>query len=96
MSAHSARVVPLVAVVEGLERQEIEPTAAGSSDAGFPVFDYPRDVAIVSIHVWLNQADGGGGNRTRVRSRTVKSISKLSLPLNFARPAGGLANLPSG
>jgi hypothetical protein len=40
--------------------------------------------------------DGGGGNRTRVRSRTVKSISKLSLPLNFARAAGGLANLPSG
>jgi hypothetical protein len=39
---------------------------------------------------------GGGGNRTRVRSRTVKSLSKHSLPLNFARPAGGLANLPSG
>ena len=50
----------------------------------------------VAIHISLNQADGGGGNRTRVRSRTVKSISKLSLPLNFARPAGGLANLPSG
>jgi hypothetical protein len=32
---------------------------------------------------------GGGGNRTRVRSRTVKSLSKLSLPLAFARrPVG--------
>ncbi len=32
---------------------------------------------------------GGGGNRTRVRSRTVKSLSKHSLPLNFARrPVG--------
>ena len=32
---------------------------------------------------------GGGGNRTRVRSRTVKSLSKHSLPLDFAsRPVG--------
>jgi hypothetical protein len=26
----------------------------------------------------------------------VKSLSKLSLPLRFARTAGGPANLPSG
>ena len=37
----------------------------------------------------VEAAGGGGGNRTRVRSRTVKSLSKLSLPLRFAlRPVG--------
>ena len=61
--------------------------------------DYPRDVTIVAIHVSLDQADGGGGNRTRVRGRSVQNVYKLRLPLNFARrpvgsrPTAGLAIL---
>ena len=43
--------------------------------------------------------DGGGGNRTRVRGRTGKSVYKLRLPFSFARrpvgsrPTSGLAIL---
>jgi len=42
---------------------------------------------------------GGGGNRTRVRGRSVQNVYKLRLPLNFARrpvgsrPTAGLAIL---
>jgi hypothetical protein len=43
----------MVVVVQRLARAEIEPAAAGVSDAGFAVFDYLRDVAIVAIHFWL-------------------------------------------
>jgi hypothetical protein len=45
--------VGMVVVVQRLARREIEPTAAGASDAGFRVFDYPWDVTIVAIHFWL-------------------------------------------
>ena len=63
------------------------------------MFDYPWDVTIVAIHFWLETYDGGGGNRTRVRGRTGKSLYKLVLRLNFAhrpvrrRPTDGLAIL---
>jgi hypothetical protein len=63
--------------------------AASAIGRGNLRFDYPPDVSIVANHTWLNQDDGGGGNRTRVRSRTVKSLSKHSRPLDFAsRPVG--------
>jgi hypothetical protein len=58
--------VRVIVVVESLARGEIEPAPAPPSDAGICRFDYPRDVSIVAIHISLNQADGGGGNRTRV------------------------------
>jgi hypothetical protein len=45
--------VRMVVVVERLAGREIEPAATGASDAGFPVFDYSRDVAIVANHFWL-------------------------------------------
>jgi hypothetical protein len=47
----------------------------------------------------LKHADGGGGNRTRVRNRPAQSVYKLRLPLRFARrpvgsrPTDGLAIL---
>src|SRR2546423_1756068 len=31
----------------------------------------PRDGPIAAIHIWLTQADGGGGNRPRVRDKAV-------------------------
>ena len=91
--------VRVVVVVKRLAWREIEPAPAGPSDAGICRFDYPRDVSIVAIHISLNQADGGGGNRTRVRGRTGQSVYKLRLPLSFARrpvgsrPTAGLAIL---
>jgi len=91
--------VRVVVVVQRLARREIEPAPTRPSDAGICRFDYPRDVSIVAIHISLNQADGGGGNRTRVRGRTGQSVYKLRLPLRFARrpvgsrPTSGLAIL---
>jgi hypothetical protein len=47
----------------------------------------------------LKHADGGGGNRTRVRDRPEQSVYKLRLPFRFARrpvgsrPTDGLAIL---
>jgi hypothetical protein len=52
--------------VQRLARGEIEPAPPALSEAGICRFDYLRDVSIVAIHISLSQADGGGGNRTRV------------------------------
>ena len=50
----------------------------------------------LEVNVELSES-GGGGNRTRVRGRTVKNLYKLVLRLDFARrldrrrPTDGLA-----
>jgi hypothetical protein len=91
--------VALVVVVERLARREIESAPSSASDERFLAFDYSRDVTIVAIHFWLETYSGGGGNRTRVRGRTGKSLYKLVLRLDFARrpvrrrPTDGLAIL---
>jgi hypothetical protein len=40
-------------------------------------FDYSRDVTSGTFHFSLNQADGGGGNRTRVRRRFDRASTSL-------------------
>ena len=71
--------------------------AKGRPEAG-PRFSNYRRCAFGLRNV---PSGGGGGNRTRVRGRTVKSIYKLSLRFVFARrpvrrrPAAGLAILRS-
>src|SRR2546430_8017172 len=58
----------------------------------------PRDVSIVAIHISLNQADGGGGNRTRVRDKAVLVESRpprdarvFAVLPRESRPKGQLA-----
>jgi hypothetical protein len=67
-------------------RREIEPAPPGASDGGFLLFDYSRDVAIVAIHIWLNQADGGGGNRTRVRTLAVAKRPEAAISCTEHQP----------
>jgi hypothetical protein len=86
--------VRMIVVVERLARREIEPAAAGVSDAGFPVFDYLRDVAIVAIIFGLKPEVEAAGIEPASADAPERASTSLSCALNS--PAGRFAgDLPT-
>jgi hypothetical protein len=85
--------VRMIVVVERLARREIEPAAAGASDAGFRTFDYSRDGAIVAIFCLKPEVEAAGIEPASADAPERASTS-LSCALNS--PAGRFAgDLPT-
>jgi hypothetical protein len=100
---HEARHTAITDFLRRSGNLKLAQMLAGHADIGTTANIYAHldttDLETCLPEIPICREYGGGGNRTRVRSRTGKSIYKRSLRLSFARrpvrrrPTDGLALL---